>query len=54
MVGTKVNNGTVIEAEGRKTVGSSHTDSLGHCKDFDFSSEGDGKPLWWVQGNGLS
>lgn len=38
-------NGTVIEDEVRETVGSSHAESYGHSKDFDFYSEGDGKPL---------
>ena len=38
-------NGTVIEDVVRETVGSSHAESYGHCKDFDFYSEGDGKPL---------
>ena len=33
-------NGTVIEDEVKKTVGSSHAESYGHCKDFDFYSEG--------------
>ena len=32
-------NGTVIEDEVKKTVGSSHAESYGHCKDFDFYSE---------------
>lgn len=29
----------------RETVESSHVESYDHCKDFDFYSERDGKPL---------